>query len=38
MSNLIDEINAEQMQREIPEFAPGDIVTVIDEHDLGEAL
>jgi len=28
MSNLIDEINAEQMQREIPEFAPGDIVTV----------
>lgn len=28
MSNLIDEINAEQMTREIPEFAPGDTVTV----------
>ncbi len=28
MSNIIDEINTEQMQREIPEFAPGDIVTV----------
>ena len=28
MSNIIDEINAEQMQREVPEFAPGDIVTV----------
>jgi len=28
MSNIIDESNAEQMQREIPEFAPGDIVTV----------
>jgi len=28
MSNIIDEINAEQMQREIPEFAPGDVVTV----------
>ena len=28
MSNIIDEINAEQMQREIPEFAPGDIVVV----------
>ena len=28
MSNIIDEINTEQMQREIPEFAPGDIVTI----------
>jgi large subunit ribosomal protein L19 len=28
MSNIIDELNAEQMQREIPEFAPGDVVTV----------
>ena len=28
MSNIIDEINAEQMQREIPEFAPGDVVVV----------
>jgi len=28
MSNIIDEINAEQMTREIPEFAPGDTVTV----------
>ena len=28
MSNIIEEINAEQMQREIPKFAPGDIVTV----------
>jgi large subunit ribosomal protein L19 len=28
MSNIIDEINADQMQRQIPEFAPGDIVTV----------
>jgi large subunit ribosomal protein L19 len=28
MSNIIDELNAEQMQREIPEFAPGDIVIV----------
>jgi len=28
MSNIIDEINAEQMNREVPEFAPGDTVTV----------
>ncbi len=28
MSNIIDEINAEQMHREIPEFAPGDVVVV----------
>ncbi|MEJ8567575.1 50S ribosomal protein L19 [Elongatibacter sediminis] len=28
MSNIIDEINAEQMARDIPEFAPGDTVTV----------
>ncbi|HLF30282.1 MAG TPA: 50S ribosomal protein L19 [Xanthomonadales bacterium] len=28
MSNIIDEINAEQMGREIPEFSPGDVVTV----------
>lgn len=28
MSNIIDEINAEQMTREIPKFAPGDTVTV----------
>lgn len=28
MSNIIDEINAEQMTREIPDFAPGDTVTV----------
>jgi len=28
MSNIIDELNAEQMQRDIPEFAPGDIVIV----------
>ena len=28
MSNIIDKINAEQMGREIPEFAPGDVVTV----------
>lgn len=28
MSNIIDEINAEQMQRELPEFAPGDTITV----------
>lgn len=28
MSNIIDEINNEQMQREVPEFAPGDTVTV----------
>jgi large subunit ribosomal protein L19 len=28
MSNIIDEIDAEQMTRELPEFAPGDTVTV----------
>lgn len=28
MSNIIDEVNAEQMTREIPAFAPGDTVTV----------
>jgi large subunit ribosomal protein L19 len=28
MSNIIDEINAEQMTRPIPEFAPGDVVSV----------
>ncbi|RLA13547.1 MAG: 50S ribosomal protein L19, partial [Gammaproteobacteria bacterium] len=28
MSNLIDEINAEQMQRELPDFSPGDTVIV----------
>jgi len=28
MSRIIDEINAEQMQREVPEFAPGDSVVV----------
>ncbi len=28
MSNIIDEINAEQMGRDIPDFAPGDTVTV----------
>ncbi len=28
MSRIIDEINAEQMQREIPEFSPGDSVVV----------
>jgi len=28
MSNIIDESNAEQMTREIPEFSPGDVVTV----------
>jgi large subunit ribosomal protein L19 len=28
MANIIDEINAEQMNREIPEFAPGDTLTV----------
>jgi large subunit ribosomal protein L19 len=26
--NIIDEINQEQMQRDIPEFAPGDTVVV----------
>ncbi len=28
MSNIIDEINAEQMGRDLPEFGPGDTVTV----------
>ncbi len=28
MSRIIDEINAEQMQRDIPAFAPGDSVVV----------
>ena len=28
MSNIIDEINAEQMQRELPPFAPGDTIVV----------
>lgn len=28
MSNIIDELNNEQMRREIPTFAPGDTVTV----------
>jgi len=28
MSNLIDELNAEQMQRQLPDFAPGDTVIV----------
>lgn len=28
MSNLIDAINAEQMDRQIPEFGPGDTVIV----------
>ena len=28
MSNIIDEVNAKQMDREIPEFAPGDTVVV----------
>ena len=28
MSNIIDEINAEQMQRELPPFSPGDTVIV----------
>ena len=28
MSNIIDEINAEQMSRDIPDFSPGDTVTV----------
>jgi len=28
MSNIIDEINAEQMGREVPDFSPGDTVTV----------
>lgn len=28
MSNVIDAINAEQMQKEVPEFGPGDTVVV----------
>ena len=28
MSNVIDEINAEQMEKEVPEFGPGDTVVV----------
>ena len=28
MTNIIDELNNDQMDREIPEFAPGDTVTV----------
>ena len=28
MTNIIDEINAEQMDRELPEFAPGDTIIV----------
>ncbi len=28
MSNVIDAINAEQMQKEVPEFGPGDTVNV----------
>ncbi len=28
MSKIIDEINREQMQRDIPDFAPGDTVVV----------
>ena len=28
MTNIIDEVNAQQMNREIPEFAPGDTVVV----------
>ena len=28
MSNIIDQINAEQMERELPDFAPGDTVVV----------
>ena len=28
MTNIIDEINAEQMERDIPKFAPGDTVIV----------
>ena len=28
MSKIIDQINAEQMQKEIPDFAPGDSVVV----------
>lgn len=28
MSNIIDEINAEQMKKDVPNFAPGDTVSV----------
>lgn len=28
MNKIIDEINKEQMQRELPEFAPGDTIVV----------
>jgi len=28
MSNIIDQINAEQMNKDVPEFAPGDTVVV----------
>ena len=28
MTNIIDEVNAQQMNREIPDFAPGDTVVV----------
>jgi large subunit ribosomal protein L19 len=28
MTNIIDEINAEQMSKDIPEFAPGDTLVV----------
>jgi large subunit ribosomal protein L19 len=28
MSNLIDQIDAEQMQKEIPDFSPGDTIVV----------
>ena len=28
MTNIIDEINSEQMNKEIPDFAPGDTVVV----------
>ena len=28
MSNIIDQLNAEQMNKDIPEFAPGDTVVV----------
>ena len=28
MSNIIDEINAEQLNKDIPQFAPGDTVVV----------
>jgi len=28
MTNIIDELNQEQMQRDIPDFAPGDTVIV----------